>query len=97
MLTSEMTQSPPSTNLDHDDNYEQSCYCPTKESTSSEVGDEEMQRETSTAEQESELSDHIMVYKEKLDAITSDMLIRCQSGDCNLISGLNRFVCEYGR
>ena len=39
------SQSPPSTNnlnLDHDDNYEQSCYCPTEESTSSEVGDEEM-------------------------------------------------------
>ena len=88
------SQSPSSTkNLN---NYGQN-YCSTEGYTSSKVEDPMIQRETSAPEEESELSDHMQAYKEKLDTITGDILMRCQSGDCNFISGLNRFIREYGK
>ena len=92
-----MTQSPSSTNnLNLDDNYEQN-YSSTEGSISSKVEDAMIQRETSAPEEESELSDHMQAYKEKLDTITGDILMRCQSGDCNF--GLtDSFVnMEYGK
>ena len=44
-----------------------------------------------------ELDEYIEAYKEKLDDITNDMLLRLETGDGIFISGLNKFIWEYGK
>ena len=49
------------------------------------------------AEEPSELDQYVEAYKSKLNDITNDMLLRFETGDSNFISGLNRFIHEYGK
>ena len=51
----------------------------------------------SNSEEQSELNKCIEAYKEKLFDIANDILMRVQTGDGNLISGLNRFIRQYGK
>ena len=46
-------------------------------------------------EEQPELDEYIEAYKEKLEDITNDMLLRLETGDGNFISGLNKFIREY--
>ena len=48
------------------------------------------------AEEQPELDEYIEAYREKLDDITNDMLLRLETGD-NFVSGLNKFIQEYGK
>ena len=64
--------------------------------------EETMDTETSDSgeqkpEEQPELDEYIEAYKEKLDDITNDMLLRLETGDGNFISGLNKFIREYGK
>ena len=49
------------------------------------------------AEEQPELDEYIEAYRAKLDDITNDMLLRLETGDDNFVSGLNKFIREYGK
>ena len=66
--------------------------------------EETMDTETSDsgeqkAEEQPELDEYTeayRAYRAKLDDIT-DMLLRLETGDGNFVSGLNKFIREYGK